>query len=84
MVVTGKSNCHVSGASHDCLALGHATVRRAEELGRDCAGEADRDPHAAPQLRTPSADERHPHQLPVALAEALFDTDDAHLPGACA
>ena len=36
-----------------------------------------------PRLRTPPADERYPHQLPVALAGALVDSDYAHLPGTC-
>ena len=40
--------------------------------------------HASPQLRTAPADERHPHQLPVTLAGTLIDSDDAHIPGACA
>ena len=38
-------------------------VKRAEELGRDLAGEANQHPHAAPQLRPAPADERHPDQL---------------------
>ena len=41
-------------------------------------------PHAAPQLRPTPADERHPHQLPITLAGTLFNSDYAHLPGACA
>ena len=59
-------------------------VKRAEELGAICAGEANQHPHAAPAPRPPPADERHPHQLPVALAGALVDSDYAHIPGACA
>ena len=38
----------------------------------------------AAQLRTAPADDRHPHQLPVALAGAQLDSGYAHLPGACA
>ena len=38
----------------------------------------------APQLRPPPADERNPYQLPVTLAGALVDSDDAYIPGACA
>ena len=41
-------------------------------------------PYATSQLRTTPADERHPHQLPVTLAEALLDPDDADILGACA
>ena len=37
-----------------------------------------------PQLRTAPADERHPDQLLVALAGALVDSDDSHIPGASA
>ena len=59
-------------------------VKRAEELGAICAGEAYQHPYVAPQLRPASSDERHPHQLPVPLAWTLFDSDDTHLLGACA
>ena len=58
-------------------------VKRAEELGAIAPGKASQHPHAAPQLRPAPADERHPDQLFIALAGALFDTDYAHLPGAC-
>ena len=57
-----------------------AAVKRAEELGAIAPGEADRDPHAAPQLRATPVDERHSDQLPITLAGALVDSDDAHLP----
>ena len=36
------------------------------------------------EVRTPPADERDPHQLPIALAETLADSDAADLPEACA
>ena len=39
-------------------------VKRAEELGAIAPGKRYQDPHAAPQLRTAPAAERHTHQLP--------------------
>ena len=59
-------------------------VERAEQLGAIAAGPRGRDSHVPPQLRSSPTDERHPDQLPVALARPQFDPDDAHLPGACA
>ena len=59
-------------------------VERAEQLGAITAGPRGRDSHVPPQLRSTSSDERHPDQLPVALARPQFDPDYAHLPGACA
>ena len=38
--------------------------------------------HAAPQLRSPPADERHPHQFSFEVARAQQHPDDAHLSGA--
>ena len=61
-----------------------AAVKRAEELGAISPGKQVSTPYAAPQLRTAPTDERHPDQLPVTLAWTLVDSDDAHLPGACA
>ena len=52
-----------------------------EELGAIPAWEESRDPHAATQLCPTPADARHPDQLPVPLAGALVDPDDAGLPG---
>ena len=57
-----------------------AAVRRAEELGRSYPAQ-DRHTHPAAQFEAP-ADERHPDQLPLALAGALLDPDDSHIPGA--
>ena len=57
-------------------------VKRAEELGAICAGEAGQHSHAASQLRPAPADERHPHQLLVTMAGALVDSDDTYLSGA--
>ena len=45
-------------------------VRRAEELGAIAPGKHISTHTLAPQLRTASADERHPHQLPITLAWA--------------
>ena len=61
-----------------------AAMKRAEELGAIAPGEASRHTHAAPQLCSALTNERHPNKLPVALAGALVDPDDAYLPGACA
>ncbi len=50
----------------------------------DTAGPRGRHAHVPPQLRPVPADERHPHKLFVPLVRPQLDTDDAHLPGACA
>ena len=70
----------VEAHTYDRMALGAGGCETCRGTGGDSAGEADRDPHAAPQLRTPPADERDTHQLPVALAGAFVDSDDTHLP----
>ena len=70
------------GASRDSLALGAGGGETCRGAGRDCAGETCRHSHAAAQLCPAPADERHPDQLPLTLAGALVDSDDAHLPGA--
>ena len=59
-------------------------VKRAEELGAISPGKQISTHTLPPQLRTAPADERHPDQLPITLARTLFNTDYAHLPGACA
>ena len=61
-----------------------AAVKRGRGVGRDCAREAGRNPHAAPQLRPPPVDERYSDQLSQQVVGTLFDSDDAHLLGACA
>ena len=43
--------------------VSRAAVRRAKELGAICAWEANQNAHAASQLRTASADERHPRSI---------------------
>ena len=58
-------------------------VKRAEELGAIAPGKRVSTHTLTPQLRPPPADERHPDQLPVAVAGALFNSDYAHLPGTC-
>ena len=59
-------------------------VKRAEELGAISPGKRV-STHTLRHSYAPTpSDERHSHQLPVSLAGALFDTDYAHLPGACA
>ena len=70
--------------THLRLALGTGGCETGRGAGRDCAGEADRHPHAASQLRTASSNERHPDQLPQPVARAQLDPDNTHLPGACA
>ena len=60
-----------------------AAVKRAEELGALSPGKRV-GTHTAPQLRPAPADERNTDQLPITLAGALVDSDDTHLPGACA
>ena len=41
----------------------------------------DEHPHTAPQLRPPSDHELNTDQLPVVLAWAFVDSNDAHVPG---
>ena len=48
------------GSPHDRMALGEGGGETCRGTGCHCAGEANRDPHAAPQLRTAPADERRP------------------------
>ena len=59
-------------------------VKRAEELGAIAPGK-----HISTHTLRHSYARHllmngHPLQLPIALAGALVNTDDAHLPGACA
>ena len=61
-----------------------AAVKRAEELGAIAPGKRVGTHTLRHSYARHFADERHPHQLPVALAGALFDSDDADIPGACA
>ena len=72
------------GSPHDRMALGEGGGETCRGTGCDCAGEANRDPYAASQLRTAPADEWYPNQLLVTLVRALFDTNNANLPRACA
>ena len=57
-----------------------AAVERAERLGAVAPGES-RHTHASPQLRAAPTDARSPDKLPLEVAGALADTDDAHRPG---
>ena len=59
-----------------------AAVKRAVELGAIAPGRHSGHPHAAPQLRPPSAGERNPAELPQPLAGALGYQDHVNLPGA--
>ena len=70
--------------THLRLALGTGGCETGRGAGRDCAGEADRHPHAASQLRTASSNERHPHQLSESMVGAQLDSNDTHLLGTCA
>ena len=65
------------------MALGAEGGRESGATRSIAADPRGRDPHAAPQLRPPPADERHTHQLSVALAWTLVNSDYAYLPGAC-
>ena len=68
------------GASGDRLPLGAGGSKSRPVPRRDSAREAGWGTYAAPQLRQASTDEWHTDQLPVTLAGALVDPDDAHLP----
>ena len=54
-------------------------VKRAEELGAISQGKRNQHSYAAPQLRPPPADERHPHQLSESVAWAQQHPDDSYL-----
>ena len=66
------------------MALGAEGGRESGATRSIAADPRGRHSHVSPQLRPTPADERHPHQLPVALAGALVDSDYADIPGACA
>ena len=66
------------------MALGTEGARESGVAWCDTAGPGGQHEHVPPQLRPTPVDERYPDKLSQSVAGALFDTDDADLPGACA